>query len=178
MTMLAAMTHGELLAIGLKVSGMALILGSFLLLLTGASMSFGTSFRSALEPSLQQARSFTSMSRDQLADATILVGIVLAISASALEQRLIPGLVAIGLWYARPLVRRSTREEHQLLAIVGTISIDTVIGFYAPLAMAYFLFGDLLMGATFLSVVVALSWPAGGASIPGRRWRLAPVPAR
>jgi hypothetical protein len=177
MTVLAAMTQTELLKIGLEISGIALILGAFLLLLTGTSGPLGTSLRSALEPLLQQIRDQTSLSRPELADVTILVAVVLAFSSALFEQRILAVVVAIGLWLARPSVRRFTREENRLLAVAGNLSIDMVIGFYTPLTLAQFLFGDLLMGASFLAVVVALSWPAGGATIPGRRWRLAPVAA-
>lgn len=178
MTTLAATTQLDLLTIGLEIAGIALILGSFVLLLTGTSGPFGTSLRSALEPMLQHVRGRTPLSRAELADATILAGVGLAITAVVVEQRLLPGLVAVGLWLARPSVRRSTSEENRLRAVAGSFSLDVVIGFATPLAFAHFLFGDLLLGGSFLALVVALSWPAGGATIPGRRWRLTPVPVR
>lgn len=165
----------ELVQIGIKLSALGLFVGAFGLLLAGGTGPLGSSFRSALEPALREIRQWTSLSRSELADATVLVAIGLAISAAILEVRFLAGAVAVGLWLARPSIERVTRDEHKLFALTKSFSIDLVIGFYTPIMLALFLLGDLLMGTCLLAVVVALSWPAGGGAIAGRRWRMAPV---
>jgi hypothetical protein len=167
----------ELLAIGIQIGAMALILGSFVLFLTGASGSLGGSFRSFLEPKLRWARDRTSLSRQELADRTILVAAALAVAAAVVETSVLAALMAIGLWLARPSIARLTGEENRMLAVAGYFSIDLMIGLYTPIMLAQFLLADILLGACLFTVVVALSWPAGGggSSIPGRRWQLAPV---
>ena len=87
-------------------------------------------------------------------------------------------LVAPLLHLARPAIRRATSQEHRLLAMSGSFSLDLMIGVYLPLALAHVLMMEFIMASCLLAVVLALSWPAGGGdSIPGRRWHLAPTPA-
>lgn len=174
--MIAATTQAERLTLGLELSAVGLVIGAFVLLLTGTSGSLGTALRATLEPALSRARETSVRSRPELADLTLLAGIALAGASVVFDRHLLAAFVVIGLWLARPIVRRHTREENRLLAMADSFSLDMIIGFYAPLTAAQFLFGNVLMGCCFATVVVALSWPAGGgSSIPGRRWRLAPV---
>lgn len=170
-------TNVELIGAGLRFGAVGLIVGSFLLFAMGVSGALGGSFRMAIEPALRSARERTSLSREELADASTMLAAAFAAGAFLTEMSPLAGVIAIGLWLARPTIRRATREENKMLAIGGLFSIDLIIGVYTPIMLAQFLVANVMLGLSFLSVVVALSWPAGGGGIPGRRWQLAPVAA-
>jgi hypothetical protein len=167
----------ELLSVGLRLSAAALVIGAILQLVTGTSGQLGGSLRSTIEPVLHWVRERTPMTRSELADASIVAGLLLAVTALLVEGTLLAGLVAPGLWLARPSIERATREENKMLALGGYFSIDMMIGLYTPIMLAQFLLGHLLLGACLMAVIVGLSWPAGGggSSVPGRTWRLATV---
>lgn len=166
----------ELVRAGLSLSAVALIVGVVILLVTGSARMVGEAFRQSIEPALIEVRSRTDRSRSELADLSILVAIGLAVLAILTGNVLAGTLVAPLLYLARPAVRRATSQEHPLLALASTFSLDLVIGAYLPLAVAHVLMFDWVMASCLFTVVVALSWPAGGGeSIPGRRWQLAPV---
>lgn len=164
----------ENVATGLSV---ALLLTSFALLLNGQALSLGFSCRSGLEPLLQSIRSRSALSRSELADATILAAMAVA-AGGAIATRSGGALVLLAmLGLGRPLVRRATSQDHKLLAVAGSFSIDLAIGFYVPIVVAQIILLNVVTAAILSLVIVALSWPAGGGSaVPGRRWQLAPVP--
>jgi hypothetical protein len=166
----------ELVQTGIQVFAVALTLGAFVLLLNGGAYSLGWSCRSALEPLLASVRARSSRSRPELADASVVLAIGFALLSAVFEQ-LVPALLIVALLLkGRPLVRRATREENRLLALVGSLSSDTVIGFYLPMVLAQVLLTNLYIAASMSLVVVALSWPPGGGqAIPGRSWRGAPA---
>lgn len=167
--------QAEMLEAGFRLAAVALIFGAFILLLGGAASALGYSFRSAIEPFLSEVREGSSLSRPELADASVKVAIGFAGLAMVFDERFLAVLLIIVLWQGRPTIRRLTSEENRLLALVGSLSIDVVIGFYLPIVLAQFLLFNIFIAASMLLVVIALSWPAGGDSVPGRKWRLAPV---
>jgi hypothetical protein len=167
--------YTQAVTIAVNVLSIGLTLGSFALLLNGGALPLGTSFRMTIEPLLRSIRSASSRSRSELADVTVLMAITFAGLATVFENPV--GLIMMGLMYwARPFIRRATREEHKLLALASTFSTDLIIGVYVPMVIAQFLLLNVFTGVAMLLVAVALSWPAGGGqSIPGRTWKLAPV---
>ena len=168
-------TQAELLQAGLQLGAMALIFGAFFLLVIGATSYLGLSCRSAIEPTLRRIRQGTSHTRSELADVSVRLSIALAIVA-IIERPILAVLLMVGLMKGRPTIRRLTSDENRLLALRGSLSIDLVIGFYLPIALAQLLMRDVFTGASMLMVIVALSWPAGGGDVvPGRSWKLAPV---
>ena len=169
----------DLLVLGLRFAALGLLFGSVVLLLTGTAHAVGSSLRLGLEPVLRLVRDQTSLSRSDLADGTIVAAMALAACSAVVDRQMLAPLMVVGLWLARPSVRRATRQENRMLAIAGYFSLDLMIGVYTPVMMAQFLTGHVLLGGCLLAVVVALSWPAGGgsSSIPGRRWQLAAVTA-
>lgn len=168
-------TQTELFEVGIKLSAAGLIFGAFFLLIAGAASGLGWSFRSAIEPMLQHIRASSSLSRSELADLSIRISIGFAALAALFGQLFLAVVLVVVLWRGRPIIRRLTTEENRLLAVVGSLSIDLVIGFYVPIVLAQFLLLNLFIGSSLLLVIVALSWPPGGGdTVPGRRWRLAP----
>ncbi len=169
-------TQAELLIVGLRTTGVALILGSLMLLATGSAGPLGGTLRQALEPALHAVRARTSLSRSELADVTILAAVALAVGSIVAERRYFAVIMVVGLWLARPGVQRLTSQENKMLAIASYFSIDFLIGLYAPIVVANLLLGNVLLASSLLAVVIALSWPTGGGTtIPGRRWHLAPI---
>ena len=168
----------ELVQAGLSLGAVALIGCVVVLLVTGSARTVGEAFRQAVEPSLLEVRSLTDRSRSELADLCVLVAIGLAMLSIIAGDVMMGTLVAPLLHLARPAIRRATSQEHRLLAMSGSFSLDLMIGVYLPLALAHVLMMEFIMASCLLAVVLALSWPAGGGdSIPGRRWHLAPTPA-
>ena len=165
----------ELLQLGTQIAAIATILGGLLLLVAGRSSWLGYSFRTALEPALDRIRGHSTLSRSELAHVSVLVAVGLAATGAVVDRQLLAALLAILVWLSRGSVVRLTREENQLLAKVSSFSIDLLIGVYVPIAIAQVLLLNLFVAASFFSLIVALSWPAGGGAIPGRRWRLAPT---
>lgn len=155
-----------------------LVFGAFLLLINGQALNLGSSMRARLEPVLTSLRSRTSLSRAELADVTVIGAAVVALAGLPLERSAGNLLIPILLLGSRRLIRRATREENRLLAVMGSLSTDLIIGFYVPVILAQVLLLNLATALSLTMVIVALSWPAGGTGIPGRRWRLAPVPTR
>lgn len=167
----------DALRLAVQLVALTLVLGGLALFVSGGSAALGRSFRDAVEPVLRAVRDRTARSRSELADVTLVVGIVLAVAAAIVHRDPLAGLLAVGVWVIRPSIRRVTREENKVAAVGGHLSIDMMIGLYTPIMLAQFLLANVLLGACLLAVVVALSWPAGGGGIrvPGRRWRPAPV---
>ncbi len=152
-----------------------LIIVAFVQLVTGGALGLGHAFRSRVEPALASFRASSPLSRAELADRTMLVAIALAVAGTVIQQS-VAGVIMVAMLYkVRPMVRRTTREEHKLLAMAGTLSIDLVVGFYLPMTLAQLLLLQYLFAASMAAVMVALCWPAGGGALPGRRWQLAPV---
>jgi hypothetical protein len=160
----------------MEVSAVALILGGAMLLVTGSSRRLGESFRGLIEPLLVEVRTRTSLSRSQLADLSILAAMVLA-GLTVTDGNIVGAMIIAPLLYlARPAIRRATREENRLMAVGGMFGLDLMIGVYLPFALAHVLLFDWFMASSLFTVVVALSWPAGGGgAVPGRRWLPAPA---
>jgi hypothetical protein len=158
-----------------SVTAMGLTLGSFVLLFNGGALPLGTSFRSSIEPLLRSLRELTPLSRPELADATVLLAIGFAGWAAVFDSPLAGVMLMVLMAWARPVIRQATREEHKLLALASSFSIDLVIGVYVPMVAAQLLLRNFFIATSMLLIVVALSWPAGGDSLGARRWRLAPV---
>jgi len=153
-----------------------LVVVAFVQLVTGRGLGLGYALRSALEPALSSIRASSPLSRAELADRTMLVAAALAVAGTVVHRSPVGVVLVVMLLGARPLVRRATREEHKLLAVASSFSTDLVIGFYVPMTLAQVLMRSYLFAASMAAVMVALCWPAGGGeSVPGRRWRLAPV---
>lgn len=169
----------EVLETGIEVTAVGLTLGSLVLLLNGRAHALGLSFRSTVEPPLRSIRNHTALSRSELADRTLLAGIALA-GFGALFDRPLAGVLLIGLLlWSRPFVRRATREENRLMAVAGNFSADLMIGVYVPVVLAQLILANFFLAASLAAVIIALSWPTGfGQAVPGRTWRLAPVPVR
>lgn len=165
----------ELLQLGIQISAIAMIFGGLGLLLVGRSSWLGHSFRTAVRPMLDLIRSRSTLSRSELADVSILVAAGLAVMGALVDRQVFAAILAILLWLSRPAVAKLTSEENQMLAKISWFSIDLMIGVYVPIAVAQVLLLNLFVAASFFSAIVALSWPAGGGAIPGRRWKLAPV---
>lgn len=161
--------------LGIQLSAVALILGGLVLLLLGRVDALGASFRSSLEPLLGEVRARTTKSRVELADATLNVAIALAVAAALFDREPIAMVIAVSLYLFRPALHRLTSDENPMTARINTVSIDLVIGLYVPIVLAQVLLLNLFLGASLLSAIVALSWPAGGGAVPGRRWRLATI---
>lgn len=158
----------ELVESGMQLAAVALIFGAVISVVTGTANLLGGQLRATLEPALSAVRSSVDFSRSQLADASILLAIAFSSLAVVLERSLFAILVAALLWYARPMVRRLSTQENPLLALGDSFSADLIIGLYLPIVMAQVLLGRWLSGAAMLMVVIALSWPPGGART-GRR---------
>lgn len=169
------MDYDVMLDVTTSMLALGLIVVAFAQLLTGGAFGMGHAFRSTVEPVLASIREQSRLSRAELADRTMLVAIALAVGGTV-AHRSIAGVIMVAmLWKVRPMVRRTTQEEHKLLAVAGTFSIDLVVGFYLPMTLAQLLLLQYLFAASMVAVMVALCWPAGGGAIPGRRWQLAPV---
>ncbi len=167
----------ELIRAGMAMAALALVSGGIILLLTGSARSVGAAFREALAPLLSDVRSRTSMSRSELADLSVLVAIVMA-AIAIFDGNALGGTIVVPLLHlARPSIRRATQQEHPLLALSSTFSLDLIIGFCLPFALAHMIVGNWFMGLCMFAIVLALSWPAGGQTAPGRRWMPAPSPA-
>lgn len=171
------MDYEVMLDVTTSVLALGLIVVAFAQLVTGGAFGLGHAVRSTIEPVLTSIREQSSLSRAELADRTMLVAIALA-AAGTVAHRSVAGLVMVAmLWKVRPMVRRTTQEEHKVLAVAGTFSIDLMVGFYLPMALAQLLLLQYLFAASMAAVMVALCWPAGGGAVPGRRWQLAPIKA-
>ncbi|MDH4075138.1 MAG: hypothetical protein OEY41_16865 [Acidimicrobiia bacterium] len=169
------MGYEELVDVGASTLALGLVVVAFVQLLTGGAFKLGHAFRSTVEPVLASIRGSSRLSRAELADRTMLVAIALAAAGTVVQRSVAGVLMMVVLWKVRPLVRRTTREEHKLLAMAGTLSIDLVVGFYVPMTLAQLLLLQYLFAASMVAVMVALCWPAGGGSLRRRRWQLAPV---
>ncbi len=167
--------RSELLQLGVEVSAIAVIIGGFMLLALGRSSGLGHSFRTSIRPMLEMVRQRSTMSRSELADATILAASALAAMGAVFDRQLFAALLALLLWFSRPWVVRLTKDENPVLAKISSFPIDLFIGVYVPIVIAQLLLLNWFLAASLLLVIIALSWPEGGGAIPGRRWRLAPV---
>ncbi len=168
----------EIATLGLQLAAAGLIIGAIVSLLTGSAPSLGTSTRSALEPALSRIRHGSSLSRQQLADLSLLAAIGCSACAAIFDQFGVSVFMTLLLWLSRPAIQRVCREENRLLAIAGSLTTDLIIGLYVPIMAAQILIGHPFIAASMVFVVITLSWPAGGgSSVPGRTWKLSPVRA-
>ena len=158
-------------SLGTKLAAVALILGAVMSFVNGTAPIMGEQWRESIHPALASVRSRSTLSRAQLADRSMLAAIVLSGLAVVFEGRFLGLVVGIGLWMARPMIVRLCSQEHPLLAIGDSFSANLIIGLYLPVAIAQLLLGQVLTGAAMLSVVLALSWPAGGAARNVGGWR-------
>lgn len=159
------------LELGTRLAAVALIFWAFISFFMGTASATGQSFRSSLQPLLSSVRSSSSMSRQQLADASMVSAAVFAGMAVIVDRSIVAVLVAGLLWKARPQLRRLTSEENPLRAIAGSFSLDLVIGIYLPILLSQVIVGNYFIALTLMLVVVSLSWPAGGGATRPGAWR-------
>ncbi len=152
----------QLLAIGNAFAAIALIGWAFVSLLTGSAVATGESVRTSLQPTLADIRSRTTLRRDELADRTVMAAVIVAMGASLVERSIVLMILGALLFLARPQIRKLTKEENRLRAIVGSLSLDLVIGLYLPLILAQVITRNWGNAAVLFLTTVALSWPAGG----------------
>lgn len=169
------MDYEVMVDVSTSMLALGLILVAFVQLLTGGAFKLGHAFRSCVEPVLASIRASSRLSRAELADRTMLVAVALAVAGTVVQRSVAGVVMVVMLWKIRPLVHRTTREEHKLLAMTGTLSIDLVVGFYVPMTLAQLLLLQYLFAASMAAVMVALCWPAGGGTLRRRRLQLAPV---
>lgn len=148
------------------LAAIALIGYTFVSFATGAACENGTVVREAMRPLLVEVRSRSSLGRSELADRTLFLSIALALIAIPTENVIAGSVLAVGLMAARLSVQKITASEHPLMSIGAQFGADMAIGVLAPMALAHWLMGNWLLGATHLVVSLTLSWPPGG---PGRR---------
>ncbi len=160
----------ELIHAGLQIGALALIVGAVMSFVQGTAPVLGEQLREALRPMLTGLRDRSDLSRSELADRSMLAAVGLSVLAVLIDRSIAAALIAIVLWFARPMVARMVSQEHPMLALSQTFSTDLVIGLYLPIALAQLLMFQLLMGASMFLVVLALSWPPGGAAAGGQ-WK-------
>lgn len=164
----------ELLDLGTQIAAIATIVIGFGLLIIGRAHWLGQSFRTAIEPALIRLRSGTELSRAELATASTVLACVLAGLESLVNRNVFAAALAVLLWLSRPAVARLTSDEHRLLALANSFTIDLMIGLYLPIAISQILLRSFLLASSFLALIVALSWPAGGGATR-RRFRFAGI---
>lgn len=145
------------------MTALCLIVVTIWSLLSGFASVTGAAVRARLRPALARLRELSSLGRSELADATLLLAVSLATAAVVVNQSPAAALVAALLWFARPSVRRLTREERPLFALGMELSSDLVVGAFVPLGAAHLLLGDPLMAGAMFAATVSLCWPPGGA---------------
>lgn len=161
----------ELLSAGMALGAIALIVGAAMSAFNGSASATGEQFRELIRPVLQSIRERSTLSRAELADRSMLAAIAGCALAVLVERSLLAGVAAIGLQMARPMVVKLVSQEHPLLALGDSFTGNFIIGLYVPVVLANVLLGQLLTGGALLLVVVALSWPAGGAARQVGPWR-------
>ena len=160
----------DLLEAGTQIAAIATIVIGFAMLALGYSTWLGNSFRTAIEPVLTAVRRHSELSRADLAEVSTLVACGLAALEAVIGRNPFALGLAVLLWLSRPAIARLTGDEHPLLALANSFAIDLMIGLYVPITIAQVLLRNLLMGASFLALIIALSWPAGGGATR-RRFR-------
>ncbi len=160
----------ELLDIGTQLAAIGCIIVGFGLVAIGRAPWLGYIFRTAIEPTLTRFRESSELSRAELATGWTVAASALAGVAVVVDRSLFAAVLAILLWLARPAVARLTSEEHPLLALANSFTIDLMIGMYLPITVSQVLLGNLILACSFAALIVALSWPTGGGAT-GRRFR-------
>lgn len=161
-----------LLDLGTQMAAIGCIMVGFGLLATGRAPWLGYTFRTAIEPALTRFREGSERSRAELATGWTVAASALAGLAVVVERSLFAAILAVLLWLARPAVARLTMEEHPLLALANSFTIDLVIGMYLPITISQLLLRNVVLASSFTALIVALSWPTGGGS-SGRPFRFA-----
>ncbi len=133
---------------------------------SGAAHMNGATMRESVKPLLESIRARSDKSRSDLADATLMFGVALAVAAVLLESALTGSILAIGFMVARKTVQQVTSSEHPLMSLGSQFSADLTIGVIVPMALAHVLMGNWLLAGAQLALSISLSWPTGG---PGRR---------
>ncbi len=164
----------NLFQLGAQVAAIATIVGGAGLLVLGRSTMLGQSCRLTIKPMLTWVRSRSELSRSDLAEISTLLAVALALLGGLVDQSPTALVLAVLLWMSRPSIVRLTRDEHPLMAEASSFTIDLMIGIYVPIAVAQILLVRLPMAGSFVALIVALSWPAGGAATR-RRLRLAGI---
>ncbi len=163
------MVYGELLGIGLRLTGLALIGFTVFSFVTGSATATGATIRASLTPTLRGVRDTSELSRAQLADRSILAAAAVCALSVFIDRSFVAAIVTGLILVSRPSVVRMAREERPLFALAQQqFSGDLLIGLYAPMALAQMMFNNYLMSAAFSLVLLSLSWPPGGA---GRAWK-------
>ena len=152
-----------LLEASAALAGVALILGGVAMVFTGHAAGIGESIRDVLQPVLASIREGSERSRAELADRSLITAAALAMASYFIDgPNIITLILAMAMIWLRPMVQDLTQDENELQAMASQLSSDIVLGLYAIVAMAQALFGNYALSASFLAVVVALSWPAMG----------------
>lgn len=152
---------------GLAVAAVCTMLLAIVGIFNGFGLAIGSQVRDILEPTLRSIRDRSELSRQDLADRTLL-GAAAICAVGSLATLSFAGLFIGGLLlFMRPSVRRATREENKMLALSSSFSLDLIVGFFVPMVLAMVLLGDVVMSLTYFLATIALCWPPGGAG--GRR---------
>lgn len=169
------MVASEFVGVGVRMAGVALILGALGAAVTGLAFSIGESIRTVLLGPLQSVRDNSPMARDDLADMTVVAAAMCAFLSVALDGAWLAVLIGVMLFVARPMVKRAMRVEDPMQAIGGQFGTDFVMGIYAPVALAQLLLGNVYLAMSMSLVLVALAWPPGGAGVSSKRGEPGPV---
>jgi hypothetical protein len=155
----------------LAMTALCLIVLAVWSLVTGHAQTVGAAVRAQLVPVLTAIRAMTTLSRADLADASLIIAVGLAAISMIVDRNLLAAVIIPLLWLARPAVRRLTSEERPMFALGGELSGNLVVGLFAPIALAHLLLGNRFLAASLVAVTVALCWPPGcGRRVVGS-WR-------
>lgn len=152
-------------------AALALIGYAVMSFFTGAAYTNGTVLREGLTPVLRSIRDRSDKSRADLADASLMVGVALAVAAVLLESPLVGSILAIGMMAARRTIQTVAASEHPLMALGSQFSADLTIGVIVPMSLAHLLMGNWLIAASQLALSVSLSWPTGGPGVRAGAWK-------
>jgi hypothetical protein len=147
-------------------AALALIGYAVMSFFTGAAHANGAVLREGLKPALESIRANSEKSRGDLADASLMIGVALAVGAMLLESPFVGAILAIAMMAARGTIQKVSASEHPLMALGSQFSADLTIGVIVPMSLAHLLMGNWLIASSQLALSVSLSWPTGG---PGRR---------
>ena len=147
-------------------AALALIGYAVMSIFTGAAYANGAVLRESIKPALDSIRASSEKSRSDLADASLMVGVALAVGVVLIESPLIGAMLAIAMMAARETIQKVSASEHPLMALGSQFSADVTIGVIVPMSLAHLLMGNWLIASSQLALSLSLSWPTGG---PGRR---------
>ena len=158
------------LELGSAFAAITLIGWAVLSFLDGSASATGVVIRESLRDVLGGVRSSSSLTRAELAEVTIFGATLIAIAGAIAQVSVMLAAVAVILALGRRSITRHMSQENRLMAVAGHFTSDLMIGVFVPLLLAQLLTGHFYLGTVLGLVIVALSWPAGGARSTGR-WR-------